>query len=86
MHMVGKDENSEAPQAEEGTKPINMYTTFGSKQSYITVAKAGSSKKKLWVSITEKMSKKHQDLIRKIFQAKPKTKDEAIHLRAKVLK
>ena len=86
MHMVGKDENSEAPQAEEGTKPINMYTTFGSKQSYITVAEAGSSKKKLWVSITEKMSKKHQDLIRKIFQAKPKTKDEAIHLRAKVLK
>ena len=41
------------------TQPINTHATLGSKQSYITVAEAGSPEKKIWVSMTEKMSKNH---------------------------
>ena len=56
-----------------------LFTTFGTDQSYICAKE--DNKKKLWVAVNKRQSIKHADMIQKIFLERPKSKAEALKLR-----
>ena len=80
---AGVNENTESKDSGRKENEVQLFTTFGTDQSYICAKE--DNKRKLWVAVSKRQSNNHADLIRKIFLERPKSKAEALKLRQKHL-